>query len=197
LPAQRERTHRERDPPRTRDNPIVEPSVPAEAASEWHHLRSADARTSIAPTRDEPAPEPCLTGAEHHGTRGRLDGDQRRVQHDFAFVVGCATRANDSWRLASAGVDDRRRRATALGDHVCAHRIDAHDRPGPRAHDANSHGWCERRACTSVAYTVTGGEGDPGGPNEASCMLSGICFVKAVDGVTYKSAQAIGTVVVP
>lgn len=50
---------------------------------------------------------------------------------------------------------------------------------------------------TGVAWTVTGGEGDPGGPNEASCMLSGVCTVKAIDGATYKSAQAIGTVTVP
>ncbi len=50
---------------------------------------------------------------------------------------------------------------------------------------------------TNVAYTVTGGDGDPGGPMESTCMLTGVCFVKAVDGAVYKSAQAVGTVGVP
>lgn len=50
---------------------------------------------------------------------------------------------------------------------------------------------------TTVAYTFTGGDGDPGGTMESNCILAGICFVKAVDGAIYKSAQSIGTVGVP
>ena len=48
-----------------------------------------------------------------------------------------------------------------------------------------------------VAYTVTGGEGDAGGPNETFCIFVGYCPAKAVDGAVYKSAQASGTVTVP
>jgi len=56
--------------------------------------------------------------------------------------------------------------------------------------------WNFRRG-NAVAWTVTGGEGDPGGPDETFCILSGICPVKAVDGAVYKSAQQKGTVNVP
>ena len=51
-----------------------------------------------------------------------------------------------------------------------------------------------------VAWIVTGGPGDPGdpgGPFASFCLLSGICPVKPLDGTTYYSAQAIGTVTVP
>ncbi len=56
--------------------------------------------------------------------------------------------------------------------------------------------WNFRRTAP-VKWTVTGGEGDVGGPYETYCMLSGICPVKAVDGSVYKSAQATGTVTIP
>jgi len=56
--------------------------------------------------------------------------------------------------------------------------------------------WHLRRG-SPVRWTVTGGEGDSGGPNETFCLLLGICPVAAVDGATYRSAQATGTVTVP
>ena len=53
------------------------------------------------------------------------------------------------------------------------------------------------RRSAAVAWTVTGGPGDPGGPFASFCLLSGICPVKPLDGTTYYSAQATGTVIVP
>ncbi|BAH38079.1 MAG TPA: hypothetical protein DGD08_06525 [Gemmatimonas aurantiaca] len=56
--------------------------------------------------------------------------------------------------------------------------------------------WNVRRG-TPVRWTVTGGEGDAGSVDETFCMLIGICPVKPVSGMVYKSAQATGSVVVP
>ncbi|MEO6444062.1 MAG: hypothetical protein ABIZ91_18990 [Gemmatimonadaceae bacterium] len=56
--------------------------------------------------------------------------------------------------------------------------------------------WNFRRG-SPVKWTVTGGEGDPGGPNEIFCTFTGSCSVKAVDGAVYRSAQATGVVTIP
>ena len=56
--------------------------------------------------------------------------------------------------------------------------------------------WNIRRGA-AVRWTFTGGEGDPGGPNEVYCIQLAICPVRAVNGVTYLSAQATGTITIP
>lgn len=57
--------------------------------------------------------------------------------------------------------------------------------------------WMPRRGATAQ-WTVTGGEGGIGDRSSDSfCVLQGLCPVRPVDGATYKSAQATGTVVIP
>jgi hypothetical protein len=57
--------------------------------------------------------------------------------------------------------------------------------------------WNVRRGRT-VRWTVTGGEGGTGDLlTDSFCSVQGYCPVRAVDGATYKSAQATGTVVIP
>jgi hypothetical protein len=57
--------------------------------------------------------------------------------------------------------------------------------------------WNVRRGAT-VKWTVTGGEGSTGDLLvDASCLLTGYCPVKAVDGATYLSAQATGQITIP
>ncbi len=68
--------------------------------------------------------------------------------------------------------------------------------PDPSAAIGWTNAYNIRRGAV-VAWTVTGGPGDPGGPFASFCLLSGICPVKPLDGTTYYSAQAIGTVTVP
>lgn len=56
--------------------------------------------------------------------------------------------------------------------------------------------WNMRRGAL-VRWIVTGGEGSVGDQNDVPCTLTGYCPVKAVDGATYRSAQATGTVTIP
>lgn len=57
--------------------------------------------------------------------------------------------------------------------------------------------WMPRRGATA-RWTVTGGEGSTGDLLvDASCIIQGYCPVRPVNGATYKSAQATGTVVIP
>jgi hypothetical protein len=74
----------------------------------------------------------------------------------------------------------------------------SYDVPVPDLSTANAFTafWNFRRGAP-VKWTVTGGEGDSGGPNEVFCMFNGICPVKGLDGAVYKSAQGTGTVTIP
>lgn len=56
--------------------------------------------------------------------------------------------------------------------------------------------WNARRG-SSLKWTVTGGQGDPGSAEETFCIFSGICPVKPLAGAVYKSAQATGMVTIP
>ncbi len=57
--------------------------------------------------------------------------------------------------------------------------------------------WMPRRGATAQ-WTVTGGEGSNGDRLlDSFCALQGICPVRPVNGATYKSAQATGTVGIP
>lgn len=56
--------------------------------------------------------------------------------------------------------------------------------------------WYPRRG-SAVRWTVTGGEGSIGDQSDLFCTFNGYCPVKPVNGATYLSAQATGTVTIP
>jgi hypothetical protein len=57
--------------------------------------------------------------------------------------------------------------------------------------------WYPRRG-SSVQWTVTGGEGATGDRRlDTRCTLEGYCPAQPIDGMTYKSAQATGTITIP